>query len=167
MEKFVRYLSKKHIGNAKQRSYYGQWVSNLYRYVKKSPGQRVDDFEIKGYLSFLGDTHHDWQVQQAKDAIRLYLYFQSKISQIDDEPPSGNDGLWVRAIEMMTNAMRLKHLSYRTEQTYLGWMRQFYRYVQGEPPSELKSKHVIDFLTYLATERKVAKATQNLAFNSI
>lgn len=62
---------------------------------------------------------------------------------------------------------RLKHLSYRTEQTYLGWMRQFYRYVHGASPNELESKHVIDFLTYLATERNVAKATQNLAFNAI
>lgn len=25
--------------------------------------------------------------------------------------------------------MRLKHLSYRTEQTYVSWMRQFYRHV--------------------------------------
>ena len=67
----------------------------------------------------------------------------------------------------MIVSIRLKHLSHRTEATYINWMRQFYRYMKGSKPSDLKSKHVTDFLTYLAIERKVAKSTQNQAFNAI
>ena len=46
--------------------------------------------------------------------------------------------------------MRLKHRSYRTEQTYVSWMRQFYRFVAGQPPETLVAQQVIDFLTFLA-----------------
>jgi len=61
----------------------------------------------------------------------------------------------------------LKHLSLRTEQTYLGWVRRFYRFLNGLSPYSLDSTHVKDFLTYLAVERKVAASTQNQAFNAI
>jgi hypothetical protein len=46
-------------------------------------------------------------------------------------------------------------------------MRQFYRFVQGLAPNKLDSSRVIDFLTFLAVERKVAKSTQNQAFCSM
>ncbi len=65
------------------------------------------------------------------------------------------------------SAMRLKHMSLKTEQTYIGWMRQFYRRAGAFQPNELTSDHVIDFLTYLAVDRKVSRATQNQAFNAL
>ena len=40
-------------------------------------------------------------------------------------------------------------------------------FVNGTAPADLDSKTVIDFLSYLAVERKVSKATQNQAFNAI
>ena len=67
----------------------------------------------------------------------------------------------------MVKAMRLKHLSYRTEQAYLTWMRSFYSFLNGASPWQLDSRNVIDFLSYLAIERKISKSTQNQAFNSI
>ena len=82
-------------------------------------------------------------------------------------PKTGTDSIWADSIHQMVNAMRLRHLSYRTEQTYLNWMRQFYRYVKGAVPKELGTRHVADFLTYLAVERKVSASTQNQAFCSI
>jgi len=63
--------------------------------------------------------------------------------------------------------MRLKHMSRRTEQAYLGWVRRFYRFAKGDPPETLESSHVKDFLTHLAVERKVGASTQNQAFNAL
>jgi len=72
-------------------------------------------------LSRLSDKHHDWQVQQAEEAIRLYLYFQNQSSTLVKPKTSEAAGLWAQAIEQMVASLRLKHLAYRTEQTYLAW----------------------------------------------
>ena len=67
----------------------------------------------------------------------------------------------------MKKMLRLKHLSLRTEQTYLGWILRFYRFLNGQPPNRLDSTYVKDFLTHLAVDRNVAASTQNQAFNAI
>jgi integron integrase len=67
----------------------------------------------------------------------------------------------------MRKILRLLHRSYRTEQTYIGWVRQFYRFMKGSPPHSLESKNVKDFMTYLAVERNVSVSTQNQAFNAV
>ncbi|MBW2604753.1 MAG: integron integrase [Deltaproteobacteria bacterium] len=67
----------------------------------------------------------------------------------------------------MKNMLRLKHLSFRTEQTYLGWVKRFYRFLNGQSPHRLDSKHVKDYMTHLAVDRSVAASTQNQAFNAI
>jgi integron integrase len=63
--------------------------------------------------------------------------------------------------------LRLRQLSYRTEQTYMKWLRGFYLNVRPTLPSQLEDSHITNFLTYLAVERHVAKTTQNQAFNAI
>jgi len=67
----------------------------------------------------------------------------------------------------MHKILRLLHRSYRTEQAYIGWVRQLYRFTKRRSPYSLESKDVKDFMTYLAVERNVAISTQNQAFNSI
>ena len=67
----------------------------------------------------------------------------------------------------MVKRLRLKQRSYRTEQTYLRWLRDFYRFVGKEPPDTIGDNHLMDYLTYLAVERKVAQSTQQQAFNAL
>ena len=167
MDDFVQYLSKKRIVNSKQRSFYALWVRNFYHYLNQKPGRPFSDDQVKRFLVVLSDTHEDWQVEQAKDAVRLYRYYQDNASSAPSARTSSTDKLWAEAVDQMIVSMRLKRLAYRTEQTYLKWMRQFYRYVKGTRPLDLNSKHVTDFLTYLAMDRKVARSTQNQAFNAI
>lgn len=167
MDYFIQYLEKKHIGNAKTRPFFAKWVRNLYKFINKRPGQPIQDSDIKSFINTIRLTHEDWQVQQAEDAIRLFIYFQNQPQPSPNTKSSADDRLWADAIDQMIALMRLKHLSFRTEKTYLTWMRRFYRYVKGTTPGNLNTKHVTDFLTYLAVDRKVAKATQNQAFNAI
>jgi integron integrase len=73
-----------------------------------------------------------------------------------------------RALEAGTReALRVAHYSYRTEQTYLGWIRKFVGYHRGQKPSTMEAGHVRDFLRHLALDRQVAASTQNQALNAV
>jgi len=63
--------------------------------------------------------------------------------------------------------MRLKHLSYRTEKTYLAWIARFLAFASPLEPRALTEEHLKHYLSYLAVERKVAAATQKQAFNAL
>jgi integron integrase len=65
------------------------------------------------------------------------------------------------------NRMRLKHLSRRTEEAYVGWMRRFVEFNRRLHPRELGKVEVEAFLTHLAVERRVAPATQNQALGAL
>jgi len=62
---------------------------------------------------------------------------------------------------------RLRHLSYRTEQTYIHWIRRYIFFHGKRHPETLTKDHVRDYLSYLASVRQVAASTQNQALNAI
>ena len=64
-------------------------------------------------------------------------------------------------------AMRVKHLSVRTEEAYLGWMRRYYEFHGRKDPATLGAAELSAFLSSLATERKVAASTQNQALAAL
>jgi integron integrase len=63
--------------------------------------------------------------------------------------------------------MRLKHLSRRTEEAYLGWLRRFVQFHGRRHPRDMGKSEVEAFLTYLAVERRVAPSTQNQALGAL
>jgi integron integrase len=63
--------------------------------------------------------------------------------------------------------IRLRHYSYRTEQTYLDWIRRYMAYAMNHEMDWRQSGSVRTFLSYLATQRDVAAATQNQAFSAL
>jgi len=63
--------------------------------------------------------------------------------------------------------MRLRHLSPRTEEAYLGWMRRYHELHGRRHPATLGHEHVTAFLNALATERRVAASTQNQALAAL
>lgn len=72
----------------------------------------------------------------------------------------------------MREVLRLKHYSYKTESTYVNWVKKFFIYVNQHPsgfptPENLSSKEVKNYLTYLAIKRRVSASTQNQAFNAL
>ncbi|MGB3543934.1 integron integrase [Rubrivirga sp.] len=75
-------------------------------------------------------------------------------------------------IDSAREAARLRHLSYATEQAYLGWIQRFARHAarsHGEwrHPSDLDEADVTAFLSYLANERDVAASTQTQALSAL
>ena len=70
-------------------------------------------------------------------------------------------------LEEVRRAMRLRHYSLRTEQTYLDWMRQFILFHSKRHPGDMGEAEVSTFLTHLAADRHVAASTQNQALNAL
>src|SRR5689334_21074627 len=64
-------------------------------------------------------------------------------------------------------AMRTRFYSRRTEKTYWYWTKYFIYFHDKRHPAEMGADEVTAFLNWLATERKVAAATQNQALNAI
>ena len=72
-----------------------------------------------------------------------------------------------RLLDRVREVCRTRHLSYRTEQAYVGWVRRFVVFHGLRHPEALAEPDVARFLTYLAAERDVAASTQNQALSAL
>ena len=57
--------------------------------------------------------------------------------------------------------MTMRHMSGRSIEAYVSWVRRFVVYHRKRHPSQLREPAVVQFLTHLAVERKVSASTQN------
>lgn len=65
--------------------------------------------------------------------------------------------------DVVRDALRTKHYAYRTEKTYLHWVKTYVRFIRPVHPREAGAEGVKRFLTHLATEKMVSASTQNQA----
>ena len=72
-----------------------------------------------------------------------------------------------RLREQLHEAMRRRNYSRRTEQAYWYWIRWFVRHNGLRHPAEMGEAEVEAFLSWLASERNVAAATQNQALSAL
>src|SRR5437763_7795239 len=72
-----------------------------------------------------------------------------------------------RLLDRVREAIRVRHYSIRTEQAYVDWIRRFILFHGKRHPNEMGGPEIVAFLTYLAVERNVAAATQNLARSAL
>jgi len=165
--KYHNYLKEKQNVPEKQIPFYINWVTSFLRFCDGITVDQVDENHVNSYLEKLSRQREDWQVKQAKEAIGLYRFLYSRERKRPEQRNASSEAEWKIAVEEMVRMLRLKQRSYRTEEAYLTWLRDFCRYICPVEPKELEEKHLKEFLTYLAAERRVAKATQNQAFNAL
>jgi integron integrase len=67
----------------------------------------------------------------------------------------------------LREAIRARHYSRRTEQAYWYWIRYFIFFHGKRHPATMGAAEVTAFLSWLATERNVAAATQNQALSAL
>ena len=72
-----------------------------------------------------------------------------------------------KLLEQVRDEMRTRHYSYRTEQTYIHWIKQFTLFHGKRHPSLLGADEIGSFLTHLAVQRTVAASTQNQALAAL
>ncbi|MDA3941039.1 MAG: phage integrase N-terminal SAM-like domain-containing protein [Spirochaetia bacterium] len=61
----------------------------------------------------------------------------------------------------MKNAIRIKHYSLQTEQSYIQWVRRYIYFHNKRHPDEMGSLDVQKFLSYIAVDQHVSVSTQN------
>ena len=72
-----------------------------------------------------------------------------------------------KLLDLYRDAMRVRHYSHRTEETYVSWVRQYILYHNKRHPREMGVEEINAFVTYLVKERNVAASTQNQAISAI
>ena len=70
-------------------------------------------------------------------------------------------------LEQVRDCIRTRHLAFRTEKTYLYWIRRFLWFHELKHPRELGADEVAAFLTSLAVNNKVSASTQNQALAAV
>jgi len=73
-----------------------------------------------------------------------------------------------KLLDQVRDAIRLKHYSIRTEETYVDWIKRFILFHGGKRhPRHMGTPEIEAFLTHLAVDRKVAASTQNQALSAL
>jgi integrase len=82
------------------------------------------------------------------------------------EPPNVESGR-PKLLDQVRAAIRLRHYSRRTEESYVGWIRRYIVFHGKRHPSEMGAAEVAGFLTHLAERARVSASTQNQALCAI
>jgi integron integrase len=70
-------------------------------------------------------------------------------------------------LDELRRAIRVRHYSIRTEDTYCDWVKRFVFFHNKRHPREMGAAEISQFLSYLATDCNVAASTQNQALCAI
>lgn len=70
-------------------------------------------------------------------------------------------------IESVRTHLRARYYSKRTEQTYIYWILYYIRFHKKTHPQELDENAIVQFLEFLAVQRKVTPSTQKTALNAL
>jgi integron integrase len=73
----------------------------------------------------------------------------------------------MKLLDQLRIALRLRHMSLRTEQVYVGWTRRFILFHNKRHPKDMGAEEIRAFLTHLAINCRVAASTQNVALNAL
>jgi site-specific recombinase XerD len=72
-----------------------------------------------------------------------------------------------KLLDRVRAAIRTRHYSRSTEQTYVSWIRRFILFHRKRHPLEMGKEEMGEFLSHLAVEGHVAASTQNQALNAL
>ena len=73
----------------------------------------------------------------------------------------------MKLLDQVRDVVRKKHYSIRTEQAYVSWIRKYILFHRKRHPKDMGEKEISQYLSYLASDQRVASSTQNQALNAI
>lgn len=68
-----------------------------------------------------------------------------------------------KLLDQLRDALRSRHMSQRTEQSYCLWVKRYILFHHKRHPAEMAEPEINEFLTHLAVKQKVSASTQNQA----
>ena len=72
-----------------------------------------------------------------------------------------------RLFDEVRNVARMRHLSLRTEQAYLQWIRRFILFHQKRHPREMGETEIRAFISHLAVNENISASTQTVALSAL
>jgi len=175
LPEFRNYLLSNNIVPQKKIQFYAYWASNFMAFSKRNKGMNMD-ITIQSYLNHLrsNDQIADWQLKQAEEAVLLYInHYSANNSELVKKSVECKEPENIsKVIYELRKAIRVKHYSYRTEQSYIAWTKKYYYYLdnctpKGTDRKRMNEDNVRDYLSHLAVKKKVSASTQNQAFNAL
>ena len=174
LDEFGEFLLRRRLVPEKNAKFYVGWV-------RKFLGQGADprlslEERMAAFAEGLRQEggREDWQIAQADRAVKMYFHtfrdghgleVQPVVARVERDAAGRVDAREV--LEAARNLLRTKHYSYRTEQTYLGWIGQFFEYVgdsgagiqEGARPKSATAKYANDAKSKETGGFPFAKAT--------
>lgn len=74
---------------------------------------------------------------------------------------------WGQVLVSMEEVIRVRQYARTTSKTYRHWVIQFQEFLNSKPVREVDDNDAVQFLTWLATHKRVVSTTQNQAFNAL
>ena len=152
MVKFAEFIRKSSQVSEQAVVYYIHWVELLYRNMEANLGELLPDAAVAQFFEEFKKDHEAWQVKQAQHAISMYRYYLDATTNGKCVATSGKkdcyDQQWREKVDRLIKRLRLQHKSYRTEQSYVGWVRRFYLFLKGKDPELLNEDDVRSFMSY-------------------
>lgn len=167
-EAFIRWLVEVNRIVRYRAEWYPVWIERALRLGVVFDDDR--EVAIVRWQEAVSIKYIDWQARQAIDALRRFWVWY------DLHPPGGVEterstaakpDAWVEVEHTMIEVLRLRGRSWRTEQSYMQWVRRFRNHCGTKVPASLSAQDLRKFLSHLAAERHVASATQSQAFNAL
>ena len=147
LEEFGEFLLRRRIVPEKNAKFYVAWVRKFLGQTadpKLSMEERIEDF-VEGLRQEGG--REEWQVEQAERAVKTFFHVFLNGAGLTERPAArverdaaGRVGV-AETLAATRDLLRTKHYSYRTEQTYLGWIGQFLEY-QGSLGTSIQDSGV-------------------------
>ena len=174
---FQDFLIQKNLVPDHKVSFYALWVKKLIDF-SNTKHEISPDLQKSTFLNSLQEDKNiaSWQVKQAEDALNLYfnnfltlstadVYINTQNNKVENDDISS-------ILTKLRESIRLKHYSYRTENTYIEWVRRFFKYLSNTENKktsieDITSEDVRNFLSFLALQKQVSASTQNQAFNAL
>ncbi len=156
-----------------QYAFFHKCLLYYLRICEKHQLETTDTRHFKIYCEKLrGKQLSEEEYKLARQAIALYYRSQGIRSQKEvaldiSEPLKLAGTSWIAVYRKLKTAIKVRHYSVKTWQTYRYWLNAFQRFTKSKDPQSLTMEDVKHFLNYLAEEKQVAAATQNLAFNAL
>jgi len=72
-----------------------------------------------------------------------------------------------KLLDQVREAIRIKHYSYRTEESYVYRIRRFILFQDKRHPRDMGNAEIEAFFSHLAVEQQVAASTQNQALSAL
>jgi integron integrase len=93
-----------------------------------------------------------------------YTYLPQPLMVRESKPIIAYQSQSPKLLDRVRAALRRRHYSIRTEETYVQWIIRFIRFHHMRHPQEMDTPEVEAFLNHLAVQQHVAASTQNQAF---